>query len=57
LKEIITAWLIGGCVMVSVEDFYRDAQREWARRDLPVCRIEFASTLNLIDVTFREPDE
>ena len=31
--------------MVSVEDFYRDDQKEWHRLDLPLRRIEFASTL------------
>jgi hypothetical protein len=27
----------------------QDAQREWSRLDLPLCQIEFASTLELID--------
>ena len=38
--------------MVSIEDFYRDAQKEWHRLDLPLCRIEFASTLNMVDLYF-----
>lgn len=35
--------------MNRVRDFYRDAQKEWGRLDLPLCQIEFASTLALID--------
>jgi S-adenosylmethionine-dependent methyltransferase len=38
--------------MTSVKDFYADPQQEWERLDLPVCRIEFASTINLIDLHF-----
>jgi S-adenosylmethionine-dependent methyltransferase len=32
-----------------VREFYKDAQKEWDRLDIPLCRIEFASTLALID--------
>lgn len=32
-----------------VREFYRDAQKEWERLDLPLCQIELASTLKLID--------
>jgi hypothetical protein len=35
--------------MSLVKEFYKDAQREWDRLDIPLCRIEFASTLALID--------
>ena len=35
--------------MSSVREFYRDAQKEWDRLDIPFCRIEFASTLALLD--------
>ena len=35
--------------MSLVREFYKDAQREWDRLDIPFCRIEFASTLALID--------
>jgi S-adenosylmethionine-dependent methyltransferase len=35
--------------MSLVQEFYKDAQKEWDRLDLPLCRIEFASTLALID--------
>jgi len=35
-----------------VKEFYRDAHKEWERLDLPMCRIEFASTLGLIDTYF-----
>jgi SAM-dependent methyltransferase len=38
--------------MSLVKEFYRDAQKEWERLDLPLCRIEFASTLALIDSYF-----
>jgi S-adenosylmethionine-dependent methyltransferase len=38
--------------MTTVSDFYKDAEKEWNRLDLPLCRIEFASTLNLIDRYF-----
>ena len=38
--------------MSLVRDFYSDAQREWDRLDLPMGRIEFASTLALIDDYF-----
>ncbi len=34
--------------MSLVEEFYKDAQKEWDRL-LPLCRIEFASTLGLIE--------
>ncbi|MBV9017975.1 MAG: methyltransferase domain-containing protein, partial [Alphaproteobacteria bacterium] len=40
--------------MNPVREFYQDAQREWDRLDLPLCRIEFASTLALIDQYFTE---
>ena len=39
----------GRTAMNSVKEFYRDAQKEWDRLDLPLCQIEFASTLRLID--------
>src|SRR5215468_5506150 len=42
------------CRMNLVREFYQDAQREWDRLDLPLCRIEFASTLALIDQYFTE---
>src|ERR1700680_3017769 len=32
-----------------VKEFYSDAQKEWDRLDLPLCQIEFASTLKLLD--------
>jgi SAM-dependent methyltransferase len=35
--------------MSLVREFYKDAQKEWDRLDIPLCRIEFASTLALID--------
>jgi hypothetical protein len=35
--------------MSLVPEFYKDAQKEWDRLDIPLCRIEFASTLALID--------
>lgn len=35
--------------MNPVKEFYRDARKEWDRLDLPMCQIEFASTLALID--------
>ena len=36
-----------------VRDFYNtNAAREWGRLDLPLCKIEFASTLWLIDHYF-----
>ena len=38
--------------MSSVADFYKDAQKEWDRLDIPLCRIEFAATLDLIDMYF-----
>jgi len=38
--------------MTRVREFYTDAQREWERMDIPICRIEFASTLALIDSYF-----
>jgi len=38
--------------MASVHEFYKYAQKEWERLDLPLCRIEFASTLQLIDTYF-----
>jgi S-adenosylmethionine-dependent methyltransferase len=38
--------------MSSVHEFYKNAQREWDRLDIPLCRIEFASTLALIDTYF-----
>jgi S-adenosylmethionine-dependent methyltransferase len=38
--------------MSLVREFYQDAQKEWERLDLPLCRIEFASTLRLIDTYF-----
>ena len=37
--------------MSLVEEFYKDAQKEWDRL-LPLCRIEFASTLGLIETYF-----
>jgi hypothetical protein len=37
-----------------VREFYKDAQTEWDRLDIPLCRIEFASTLSLIDAHFRK---
>jgi S-adenosylmethionine-dependent methyltransferase len=44
----------GTSKMNRVREFYQDAQREWDRLDLPLCRIEFASTLALIDRYFTE---
>ena len=38
--------------MSRIREYYRDAQREWERMDIPLCRIEFASTLALIDCYF-----
>jgi len=38
--------------MSAVREFYRNAEREWARLDIPLGRIEFASTLALIDAYF-----
>jgi S-adenosylmethionine-dependent methyltransferase len=35
--------------MSLAREFYKDAQKEWDRLDIPLCRIEFASTLALID--------
>src|SRR5262245_30712537 len=35
-----------------VREFYRNAQKEWDRLDIRLCRIEFASTLALIDSYF-----
>ncbi|MDE5454585.1 methyltransferase domain-containing protein [Bradyrhizobium sp. CSA112] len=35
--------------MSLVREFYKDAQKEWDRLDIPLCQIEFASTLALID--------
>jgi S-adenosylmethionine-dependent methyltransferase len=35
--------------MSVVQEFYKDAQREWDRLDIPLGRIEFASTVALID--------
>src|SRR5690349_19381282 len=32
--------------MSLVADFYKDAQKEWDRLDIPLCRIELASTLD-----------
>jgi len=40
--------------MNRVREFYEDAQKEWDRLDIPLCRIEFASTLALIDRYFTE---
>ena len=38
-----------------VKDFYNaNALQEWERLDLPLCRLEFASTLRLIDSYFPE---
>jgi S-adenosylmethionine-dependent methyltransferase len=39
----------GNSKMSLVREFYKDAQKEWDRLDIPLCRIEFASTLALID--------
>ena len=39
--------------MRTVSSFYSDAQREWDRLSLPLGRIEFASTLNLIARRFK----
>jgi 2-polyprenyl-3-methyl-5-hydroxy-6-metoxy-1,4-benzoquinol methylase len=39
---------------MSVKDFYKNAQVEWDRLDLPLCRIELASTLSLVDMYFRK---
>jgi len=41
-----------GLLMSLVKEFYRNAQKEWERLDQPLCRIEFASTLGLIDTYF-----
>jgi S-adenosylmethionine-dependent methyltransferase len=38
--------------MSLVADFYKDAQKEWDRLDIPLCRIEFATTLDLIKTYF-----
>lgn len=38
--------------MSLVADFYKDAQKEWDRLDIPLCRIEFATTLDLINTYF-----
>jgi S-adenosylmethionine-dependent methyltransferase len=38
--------------MSLIAEFYKDAQKEWDRLDIPLCRIEFAATLNLIDTYF-----
>jgi SAM-dependent methyltransferase len=35
--------------MSIIAEFYKDAQKEWDRLDIPLCRIEFAATLDLID--------
>lgn len=47
--------LLGSIIAMSqfVRDFYNyNAVREWERFDLPLCRIEFVSTLRLIDKYF-----
>jgi S-adenosylmethionine-dependent methyltransferase len=38
--------------MSVIAEFYKDAQKEWDRLDIPLCRIEFAATLDLIDTYF-----
>jgi S-adenosylmethionine-dependent methyltransferase len=38
--------------MTPVREFYRNAQQEWDRLDIPLCRIEFASTVGVIDSYF-----
>jgi S-adenosylmethionine-dependent methyltransferase len=38
--------------MSSIAEFYKDAKKEWDRLDIPLCRIEFAATLDLIDTYF-----
>jgi hypothetical protein len=38
--------------MSLVADFYKDAQKEWDRLDIPFFRIEFATTLDLINTYF-----
>jgi SAM-dependent methyltransferase len=43
--------------MSLVREFYNDAQKEWDRLDLPLCRIEFASTLRLIDTYFAKGEK
>ena len=40
--------------MSAVHEFYRNAQKEWDRLDIPLCRIEFTSTLALIETYFVE---
>jgi SAM-dependent methyltransferase len=40
--------------MTAVREFYSNAQREWDRLDVPLCRIEFASTLAIIDSYFAD---
>jgi S-adenosylmethionine-dependent methyltransferase len=35
--------------MSLVAEFYQDAGKEWQRLDLPLCRIEFATTLHMIE--------
>jgi SAM-dependent methyltransferase len=42
--------------MSLVAAFYRDAQREWDRLDIPLFRIELATTLDLIDSYFKNGD-
>ena len=42
--------------MSLVAEFYRDAQKEWDRLDIPLFRIEFATTLDLIGNYFKTGD-
>ncbi len=42
--------------MSLVAEFYRDAQQEWDRLDIPLFRIELATTLELIDSYFKKGD-
>jgi hypothetical protein len=35
--------------MSLIAEFYKDAKKEWDRLDIPICRIEFAATLDLIE--------